>query len=266
MTKIISSAALKGGTGKTMFTFQVASELARRGHKVLLMDADPQCNLSNNIIEAVETAEHTIAEIFERGGNKKSLDLLVLRDVVDGLSGLDLIPSSIYLRSTEEGLKDRAGREGILARWIRDNSQELSAYDYLFIDTNVPLGVINTNIFAVCDSIVLISDVSENSLLGLEGFCALWEEVREDLELEDNVRAIVFNNVNIQLNAWGNAYSKVFSNDAFGPLLVDPPIPSRAIMKESEAKRVPLCLLKPGHPAAVAIRGVVDGLFEKGVF
>ena len=62
--KIITMATLKGGSGKTMNTFNIAGILAEN-HKVLLIDVDPQCNLSSNCgIDVSDIGILTIRDIF----------------------------------------------------------------------------------------------------------------------------------------------------------------------------------------------------------
>lgn len=265
MTTYIAAAANKGGVGKTMINFQLGCELARRGYHVLLVDADPQCNLSNDLLAEPELVTRSTCDIFAKGSARKTFEEMVQSVPLKELPALDLIPSSIALRKTEEELKDRAAREGVLARWLRDNRSALDCYDYVFFDTSPVVGIINSNVFAVCDSLILVSDVSENSLMGLESFCAQWDEIREDLEIDDNIAAVVFNNVNAQLNIWKEVHAKIAGSEDYGPLYLGVDIPQRAIMKRSEAERTPLCLLNPTDKAAVAIRALADALQEKGV-
>ena len=62
---ILTFAALKGGVGKTITAFNVSSFLAEQGKKVLVVDVDPQGNITNNLGIDKTTTENSINNIFE---------------------------------------------------------------------------------------------------------------------------------------------------------------------------------------------------------
>ena len=137
---VITSATLKGGTGKTATLFNLAGLLAE-SRRVLLIDCDPQTNLSLNCgVGVMKDSIATIKGVFE---GTSAVDQVIHKAPIPELPGLDIIPSHIALTATELQMVARPGRENILHSFLEDNKRELSVYDYIMIDTS-PLETIPT--------------------------------------------------------------------------------------------------------------------------
>ena len=95
--KSIAFGTLKGGTGKTTTCFNLAGGLALNPkNKILLVDGDPQCNLTNDIgIDCSDMERNNIRTIFE---NKKiTPQELIIKNAIEELPNIDIIPSNILL-------------------------------------------------------------------------------------------------------------------------------------------------------------------------
>ena len=138
--KIITMATLKGGTGKTLNTFNIAGILAENS-KVLLIDIDPQCDLTSNCgIDSSNTEVKTIRDIFENLPKiQPAAKEVIMKAPIPELPNLDLIPSSILLFKTEKMLSTRSNKEHILDYFLQNNESYLNQYDYIMIDTNPSL-------------------------------------------------------------------------------------------------------------------------------
>ena len=177
--KVISCGTLKGGTGKTMVAFNIAGLLAEN-HKVLMIDNDPQCNLSDSA--GIDTANQdikSVRDIYE--DPKVDPREIIFKSPVKELPNLDIIPSHLRLTGTEMQLVSRAGREQILGHYIEDNIDVFGQYDYIICDTNPSMGIVNQNAFLAAESIILVSDVSRKAVQGAQLFMYLWEESRSNL-------------------------------------------------------------------------------------
>ena len=110
--KIITFATLKGGSGKTMNTFNISGILAEK-NRVLLIDVDPQCNLTNNCgIDTSDASFKTIRDIFDNlPKNQPEPDEVIIKAPIPELPNLDLIPSSILLFKTERAMSAKNNRE-----------------------------------------------------------------------------------------------------------------------------------------------------------
>ena len=240
-------ATLKGGTGKTLNTFNIAGILAENS-RVLLIDIDPQCDLTSNCgIDSSNTEVKTIRDIFEN---------------------LDLIPSSILLFKTEKMLSTRSNKEHILDYFLQNNESYLNQYDYIMIDTNPSISAININGFYVADSIILSSDISSNSISGAELFCALWEDTREEMaKKENNVRALILCNVDRRSNLINEIKGHLLSENYSIPneAIVNTVIPMTVKLKDTEIEHKPINILYPKENIKKIYDSVILELKEKGV-
>lgn len=176
--KVITIGTLKGGTGKTTTTFNLAGCLAEDS-KVLLIDCDPQANLSQDCgVDITDQSADSIKSVFD---SYLSPEKTIVKNLIPELPNLDVLPSNIWLMETEMQLVNRAGREFILSNYINDNKIFFEQYDYILCDTNPSMSIINQNAFYLADDIVLVSDVSKNGLTGIELFDYLWSKAARDL-------------------------------------------------------------------------------------
>lgn len=274
---IIVFATLKGGTGKTSTAFNIAGEIAATGKKVLLADFDAQANLTTNVgIDITEANYYSISNIFE--DRTITPEKVITKHPIPELPTIDIIPSMIRLIQTEATiLMNAASRERLFYNWIKRNEEALSEYDYMILDTNPSMSVLNKNAFYAADHIVLVSDVDKNSIQGCEVFCALWEADRADLDKEDNVSAILVNNCDIHTNVAQGVIEYYQEDEYFSLRLIKQYIPSTVKFKDTNAMHKPLNVLYPkpsykpdGSPdalekAKLALKAVVNELTERGI-
>lgn len=262
--KVIAFGTLKGGTGKTTVAYNVGGILAEE-HKVLFIDMDPQANLSDNAgIDTTDQNGATIKDVFDYPHRTKAEDVITLSPMED-LPDLDIISSHIRLTATELQLVAVAGRERIIQKWIHRNMDVLSRYDYIILDTNPSMGIINQNAFMAADHIILVSDVSKKSIQGAQQFTYLWGEVCENMDVEDKTSALILNNCDKRLNLTRNIIEYYRDDEDFGKIIVESTIPYRKDIKETETDYLPINLAKPSSDSCDAFRDVVAELKERGV-
>lgn len=262
--KVIVFGTLKGGTGKTTVAFNVGGILAEE-HKVLFIDVDPQSNLSDNV--GIDTADQngwTIRDVFREPLKTKPKDVITKTPMWQ-FENLDIIASHIRLTATELQLVATPGRERILQKWISRNKTALKDYDYIIIDTNPSLGIVNQNAFLAADSIILISDVSMKAIQGAQLFSYLWGEVCESLDIEDRTKALILNNFDKRIGLAREIKEYYSDDEEFKSIILDSVIPSRADIKATETSYLPINITAPNSNSCEAFRAVVDELKERGV-
>lgn len=260
--KIITVGTLKGGTGKTTTTFNLAGCIAEE-NKVLLIDCDPQANLSQACgMDITDQTVNSIKSVFDSYSEPEKT---VVRNPIKELPNLDLLPSNIWLTETEMVLINRAGRERILDNYIADNRKFFNQYDYIICDTNPSMSVINQNAFYIADSIVLVSDISENGLTGIDLFDFLWEKSRRDMRKENNIKAILLNNSDNRTKLPEDLVEYCQDDEEKKELLVLPIIPQAIRIKETTLKKKPINIYQPNKKEHTVFTEVIENMKKKGV-
>jgi chromosome partitioning protein len=150
MAKIIAITNNKGGVGKTTTTLNLGAALVKLGHKTLLIDLDPQANLTTSFGVDEKNQSHIGSFLL---GEKDWKDIIVKKQELEGVS-FDLLPSSNHLLESEEKLSLRPMREGILSKKLNSHKKD---YDFILIDCPPSLGLLTNNaLFASDDFIVPI--------------------------------------------------------------------------------------------------------------
>lgn len=262
--KIVAFGTLKGGTGKTTVAYNIGGILAEK-HKVLFIDVDPQSNLSDNAgIDTADQNGHSVRDVFDNPNGTTAASVITPAPM-EQLPNLDIIASHIRLTATELRLVSTAAREQILKRWIQKNMDVLQKYDYIILDTNPSMGLINQNAFLAADSIVLVSDVSNKARVGAELFMYLWGEICEAMQLEDNVKALVVNNSDKRIKMAKQLKEYYREDEDFGKILVETAIPARVEIKNTELEYAPINVLAPKSDSCKAFRALIEELKTKEV-
>jgi len=260
---IITVGTLKGGTGKTATIFNLAGLLAEK-YKVLLIDCDPQTNLSLNCgVDITVNNLKTVVNIFE--DNNVTAENIIFKNPIKELPNIDIIPSSIKLTATELQIVSKAGRENIIKNFIIDNKKGLNEYDYILIDTNPSMGIINQNAFLVADSVILISDVSLNGIQGAELFVELWANARKHLRKENNVKALILNNLDRRIKLSTELIEYCNENESTKDIILKTIIPSSVQVKNTEIEHRTINCLHTNSPIHEAYKNVLIELNERGV-
>lgn len=262
--KTISIGTLKGGTGKTTITFNLAGALAENS-KVLMLDVDPQCNLSNNAgINIANANSYSSKDIFSN--ESIAPQTLVVKNPIPSLPNLDIIPSNIFLIETELNLINRAARESVLANYIEENRDFFEQYDYILIDTNPSMGPVNQNAFTASDSIILVSDVDNNSRIGVELFMFLWKRIAKAMRIENNIRALILNRADVRTTLTGDLWEYYRDDEDLSAILVEPAIREKIAFRKAAINKIPVTQYKEGKESAREIYELIDALKARGVF
>lgn len=136
--KIIAITNQKGGVGKTTTTVNLGAALADMGKKILLIDFDPQGNLSASYNIMPNQVDLSVYEMLK--GEADINDTIVTAERPGG--SLDILPANINLSGAEIELSTKPGREFILKESLRKLKRD---YDFVLIDCPPSLGVLTLN-------------------------------------------------------------------------------------------------------------------------
>jgi len=167
MSKVISISNHKGGVGKTTSTINIGAGLNKLGKTVLLIDLDPQANLSQSL-GLIDQERNIYGAI--RGEYKL--------EPIEVLKGLHIIPSTLDLSGAEIELSGEAGREYILRELIEPLRR---SYDYILIDSPPSLGLLTINAFTASDQVFIPLQAQYLALQGLSKLMEVVDKIKKRL-------------------------------------------------------------------------------------
>ncbi len=165
--KVISLANQKGGVGKTTTAINLGASLAVLGHRILVVDSDPQGNTSSGLGVDAANLEHHLYHCYL--GEVKTAK--VVRPV-DHIPGLAILPTHMDLIGVEVELMDVRQRERHLSKILKPI---LGDYDYILIDCPPSLGLLTLNALTASDSVLI---PLQCEYFALEGLSQLIRTVR----------------------------------------------------------------------------------------
>ena len=150
-TKVIAICNQKGGVGKTTTTVNLGIGLAMNGRRVLLVDADPQADLTTSLgWKDADAIDESLGSLL----TKMVLDMPIEKGeaILHHKEGVDLIPSNLDLSNLEIGLVNAMSRENVMKNYLKDVKKD---YDYVIIDCMPSLGMVTLNALAAADKVIM---------------------------------------------------------------------------------------------------------------
>lgn len=170
--KVITIANQKGGVGKTTTTVNLGIGLANEGKRVLLIDCDPQGDLTTSLgWTKADELQTTLAT--KMLGIMKNEKLSPEDGILHHKEHVDLLPSNIELESVEVGLISVLEREYVLDTYLKSIKNN---YDYVLIDCRPSLGMLTINALTAADSVII---PVQAQYLPLKGMTQLVETINK---------------------------------------------------------------------------------------
>jgi chromosome partitioning protein len=176
MSKVISISNHKGGVGKTTSAINIGAGLNKLGKKILLIDLDPQANLSQSL--GLIDQELNIYGALR--GEYKLQPINVIK-------GLDIVPSTLDLSGAEVEMSGEAGREYILKELIDPIKK---SYDYILIDSPPSLGLLTINSFTASNEVFIPLQAQYLALQGLTKLLEVIEKIKKRLNKDLKVGGV----------------------------------------------------------------------------
>ena len=208
---------MKGGVGKTTSAIHIAAGLASAGQRVLLIDADPQGNVTHTLRLQ---PKHTFEEFM---CGETELEAVILQSVRERL---DVIPSTPAAFALERRLSGETQRETILSRKLRG----LQGYDSVVIDTSPAMNLLTYNALLVAEELIIPVGMDLMAVIGARQTLAGVDQVKDlwpDRKLD--VLAILPTFVHSGTYATGQPWKPWKTTPASGPTSISPASASASI-------------------------------------
>jgi chromosome partitioning protein len=177
--KIISFANQKGGVAKTTTTLNLAVAFAESGHDVLVVDLDPQGNLTMSQGIDPDKVERSMYDVL--------VHHIPIRDVIQKRE-IDIAVSSIDLAGAEIAMSAQIGRERSLEKAFKAIEDD---YDFICIDTPPSLGLLTVNALTASDKVIVPVQCEYLSMRGLVQLQNTLEMIRENLNPRVQIEGIL---------------------------------------------------------------------------
>ena len=238
MGKIISIANQKGGVGKTTTTVNLSAILAKKGKKILLIDADPQGNATSGIGMDKEVELSTYDLLV---GEEKTVDIIKETEI----KNLSICPSNLNLAGAEVQLVSMMSREQRLKEKL---DQVKEQFDYIFIDCPPSLGLITLNAFTASTSVLIPVQCEYYALEGLGQLINTVELVKKHLNKELYIEGALLTMYDIRTNLSNQVVKEVkryFNNRVYKTV-----IPRNVRVSEAPSYGLPITIYDPHSKGA----------------
>ncbi len=185
MSKIIAIANQKGGVGKTTTAVNLGTALELSGSKVLLIDLDPQANMSaylgyeNDGKATMSDLVMTTANNFTMGAQKRDMPVMDECIRYSETNKVHYIPADIGLAYADACMMQAAQRESVLKFILSDKA--VQEYDYVIIDCLPSLGILLINALSSADGVIIPVQTQKFALDGLDMLNEIYSQVKNTI-------------------------------------------------------------------------------------
>jgi len=251
MTNVLVFAMQKGGVGKTTTTLNLGVNLAKRGKRVLLVDIDPQGNLTQGLGIDLDALEYSIYEVLLNPEQGTAFATMATD------AGVDLLPSTLDLAGAEAELAGQVGRELLLNEALKQTREQ---YDYILIDSPPNLGLFTLNALAAANQVIVPMQMhvyAFKAMPKLEKTISLVRKLNPQLA----VGGIVITQYDRRTNL--SHVIEQQTRQAYGDLVFETLIPLNTRLAEAPAAGKPISTYDPTSPGAVAYMKLAEEVDQR---
>jgi chromosome partitioning protein len=240
----------KGGVGKTTTAFHLGAGLAEQGKKVLLVDTDPQSNLTTLLGHDPDSLPITLTEVFNQH-IMRSQQVLPAGDtgIVHTESGVDLLPCDKRLEETQIAVGSCKGRENVLKKHLQSVKEQ---YDYIIIDCPPALGLLTVNALNAANEVIIPMQADYLSIKGLENMLEAIGDMKEGLNPDLQISGILISQLDARTRFARDIVQNIEQETGGYINVFKTRIPRSISAVEASAKHVSVNMHDPKNPVAQA--------------
>jgi chromosome partitioning protein len=252
MGKIICVTNQKGGVGKTTSTLNVGMGLAKLGKRSLLLDLDPQANLTSAIGLKNREFSHAIGDFL--------LGRATFQQVMVRHNGVDIIPSTLDLSGVEVELSTVPGREFLLKEALDKMSRQ---FDYVLIDCPPALGLLTLNALTAANEIIVPIQAEYIPLEGVKFLLDTLEVVKKRLNQGIEISGVIVTMFDKRQNLHKEVVGII--REFFGDKLFGTFVRRNVALAESPSFGEDIFRYKPESPGAMDYLDICKEIVEREV-
>jgi len=251
VSTVISVANQKGGVGKTTVSLNLGFALAKKGYDTLLVDIDPQFNLTFVLIGMdIVKCTNNIGELLIWDVKREKVEDATIK-INDNLY---LVPSHLKLSAVERHLMTSYMREQRLRRVLEKVEHD---YDFIIIDNPPSLGIFLINSLGASDYVLIPSELSYFSVMGVQLMLDVINEIREtELNPKLDIIGIVANKFTKQSRIPQLRLDQL--KEAYPDLPVIGILPRTVAVEKSQEAGIPVFEFDPNNPVSKAFLKLAD--------
>lgn len=252
MSKIIAVANQKGGVGKTTTAVNLASCVAEKGKRVLVVDVDPQGNTTSGFGVTKNDYTYTVYDILIDG--VKAKDAVLKTPHFDTF----IIASDISLAGAEIELVSKERREFILKDALNEIKDE---YDFIFVDCPPSLGLVTLNALVCADSVIVPIQCEYYALEGVAQLTNTINLVKKSFNPELDIEGIVMTMFDGRTNLSIQVVEEV--KRVFGKKVLRSIIPRNVRLSEAPSFGEPINVFDKTATGCIAYQNLAEELINK---
>lgn len=251
--KVISVSNVKGGVGKTSTAAILSAGLSSRGCRVLMIDSDPQTNLTMCFLPEQPDGTPSLYHVYAEGKTLEEVKTAIKLN-------LDLIIGDFELCNADMQFL-KAGRLKMLQKAFRGLK---SSYDFVIIDTPPNLGILSLNAFLTSDYVLVPMAADSFSLKGVRLLKQTLDEVTEETERDISVIGLLLTKYTDRTNVAKLLEKSVNSAaELLGTKVFKSRIRQATVLQESQIAKIDLLEYAPKAPVTADYQAFIDELLDR---
>ena len=241
---VLAIANQKGGVGKTTTAINLGTALAALGHKVLVLDLDPQGNASTGLGIAAASRGYTTYDLLftDDASGFRTLETVV--------PNLRIVPGTADLSSADVDMVAESRRLHKMQDALARDLPDLREQDYILIDCPPSLNLLTINALVAADSVLVPLQCEFLALEGLSQLMRTVQTVRTNSNPKLRIQGIVLTMYDRRNNLSGQVAADVREN--LGTLVYDTVIPRNVRLSEAPSHAVPALIYDHSSTGSVA--------------